>query len=99
GEWSLRGGVLDVFPRGRDLPVRAELFGDEVESIRLFDPASQRSVETLRELTVPLLSATGAVGEVLPTDPEARARALKRAVLLPDLVPASGMIVHVEEAA
>ena len=44
GEFSLRGGILDVFPVDSTEPVRVEFFGDEVESIRPFDPESQRSL-------------------------------------------------------
>ena len=47
GEFSLRGGILDIFAPDADDPVRIELFGDEVESIRRFDVATQRSLETL----------------------------------------------------
>jgi transcription-repair coupling factor (superfamily II helicase) len=47
GELSVRGGILDVFPPQRSRPVRIELLGDEVESIREFDPASQRSQGSL----------------------------------------------------
>ena len=47
GEFGRRGGILDVFPAGDDLPVRIEFIGDTVESIRRFDPSTQRSVETL----------------------------------------------------
>ena len=43
GQLALRGGILDVYPPESDRPLRIELFGDEVESIRKFDPASQRS--------------------------------------------------------
>jgi len=49
GEFSLRGGILDVFPPGQDEPVRIEFFGDEIESIRRFDPATQRSTHKLTE--------------------------------------------------
>ncbi|HMB08413.1 MAG TPA: transcription-repair coupling factor [Isosphaeraceae bacterium] len=44
GEFSLRGGILDIFPPDTSEPVRVELFGDEVESIRPFDPETQRSL-------------------------------------------------------
>jgi transcription-repair coupling factor (superfamily II helicase) len=47
GELSVRGGILDVFPPQRALPVRIEFLGNEVESIREFDPTSQRSQGTL----------------------------------------------------
>ncbi|MEN6519586.1 MAG: transcription-repair coupling factor [Armatimonadota bacterium] len=43
GEFSKRGGIIDIYPSNEDEPVRIELFGDEIESIRTFDPASQRS--------------------------------------------------------
>ncbi len=44
GQFSRRGGIIDVYVSGYDLPIRIELFGDEVESMRTFDPMSQRSV-------------------------------------------------------
>ena len=44
GEYSVRGGIVDVFPPSNSAPVRIEFFGDEIESIREFDPKSQRSV-------------------------------------------------------
>jgi len=46
GEFAVRGGLVDVFPTGAASPFRLDLFDDEVESIRLFDPDSQRSAET-----------------------------------------------------
>ena len=52
GEYSIRGGILDVFPPGGEQPVRVEFFGDEIESIRRFDPASQRSIHKLNECTL-----------------------------------------------
>jgi transcription-repair coupling factor (superfamily II helicase) len=52
GQWSLRGGIVDIFSPTHDRPVRAEFFGDEVESLRLFDPTTQRSVGPIEELTV-----------------------------------------------
>jgi len=44
GSFAMRGGIVDVYPQGLDNPVRIEFFGDEVESIRQFDPVTQRSV-------------------------------------------------------
>jgi transcription-repair coupling factor (superfamily II helicase) len=52
GEFSLRGGILDIFPSHLEKPVRLEFFGDRIESIRVFDVDSQRSVETLRVLEI-----------------------------------------------
>ncbi len=43
GEYAVRGGIIDIFPPGLAEPVRLDFFGDEVESIRLFDPATQRT--------------------------------------------------------
>jgi transcription-repair coupling factor (superfamily II helicase) len=55
GEYCVRGGVVDVFPAGDTHPLRIEFVGDAVESIRSFDPATQRSVQTLdRASIVPL---------------------------------------------
>ncbi|MEX2245763.1 MAG: transcription-repair coupling factor [Dehalococcoidia bacterium] len=48
GEASRRGGIVDVWPPAEELPLRIELFGDEIESIRAFDPVTQRS-EALRD--------------------------------------------------
>ena len=47
GQFAVRGGILDVFPLTEELPVRVELWGDEVDSIRSFDAETQRSVENL----------------------------------------------------
>ncbi len=55
GEFSVRGGILDIFPPDAEHPVRIELFGDEVESIRLFDVATQRSLSTLDSIDVTVL--------------------------------------------
>src|SRR5215472_11299494 len=55
GQYALRGGILDVYSPEADRPVRIEFFGDEVESIRKFDPASQRSSSPVDEaLLLPL---------------------------------------------
>jgi transcription-repair coupling factor (superfamily II helicase) len=48
GEYAVRGGILDLFPPGMDTPVRLDFFGDTLESIRTFDPETQRSDDTLR---------------------------------------------------
>lgn len=58
GEVAVRGGIIDLFAPEAELPVRIELFGDEVESIRSFDPATQRSVASLREASVTMLDPT-----------------------------------------
>ena len=53
GELAVRGGIVDLFPPQRSHPVRVELIGDEVESIRDFDPASQRSQGRLTRAVAP----------------------------------------------
>ena len=52
GEFCVRGGIIDLFPPLYDQPVRLEFWGDQVESIRGFDPANQRSQGALEELVV-----------------------------------------------
>ena len=52
GEFCLRGGILDVYPAGEPTPIRVEFIGDSVESIRRFDPATQRSIETLDQFQI-----------------------------------------------
>ena len=58
GELAHRGGLLDVYPPELDRPVRIELFGDEVESIRKFDPSTQRSAATTEEVVLLPLTET-----------------------------------------
>ncbi|MBS1716113.1 MAG: transcription-repair coupling factor [Armatimonadetes bacterium] len=52
GQFSRRGGILDIYPTGRETPIRIEYFGDEVESIRVFDPNTQRSIGPLKRLNL-----------------------------------------------
>src|SRR3954463_2190164 len=50
GDYAVRGGILDLFASGMDLPVRLDFFGDTLESIRSFDPETQRTVMDMRAL-------------------------------------------------
>jgi transcription-repair coupling factor (superfamily II helicase) len=73
GQWALRGGIVDVFSPAGSLPVRLELAGDEVESLRVFDPTTQRSTGTIPTLLVlPMLAGAAAedaqLGDYLPRD-------------------------------
>lgn len=52
GEFSMRGGIVDIWPPGREAPVRLEFFGDTIDSIREFDPENQLSTGQLREVEV-----------------------------------------------
>ena len=52
GEYASRGGILDLYPAGEPAPVRLDLFGDQVESLRRFDPATQRSTDRVKALVL-----------------------------------------------
>lgn len=65
GEFAVRGGILDIFPMGAELPYRLDLFGDEIDSIKTFDPDSQRTLAPVSEIR--LLPA-----HEFPTDEEAQ---------------------------
>lgn len=52
GQFSVRGGIIDVFSFAHELPYRIELFGDEVDSIRSFEPGSQLSVDKLEQISI-----------------------------------------------
>jgi transcription-repair coupling factor (superfamily II helicase) len=52
GEFSARGGIVDLFPPGSELPLRLEFFGDQLESLRSFDPESQRSMDLVERHTL-----------------------------------------------
>ena len=62
GEFARRGDILDVYPLTADTPIRVEFFGDEIDTIRAFDPISQRSTESIESVTLTPLR------EVLSTD-------------------------------
>ncbi len=72
GEYAVRGGILDLFPPDQPLPVRVELWGDDVEEIRAFEIESQRSTQRVAQITA------GAWLEVLRDD-TLRARVVERA--------------------
>ena len=52
GTFSRRGGIIDIYPASAEQPARVELFGDEIETLRAFDPVTQRSQSALDELVV-----------------------------------------------
>jgi transcription-repair coupling factor (superfamily II helicase) len=58
GQWSRRGDIIDVFPVASELPVRLELFGDELDQIREFDPGTQRSLDRVNQVTLTPTSFT-----------------------------------------
>jgi transcription-repair coupling factor (superfamily II helicase) len=79
GEFCLRGGILDIFPAGETMPVRLEFAGDTVESLRRFDPGTQRSVDAVdqfllvpvRDFSVSAASASTAVATIVDYLPDA----------------------------
>src|SRR5688500_9227000 len=70
GDFAVRGGLLDVYPMGADEPYRVELFDDDIDSIRAFDPESQRSLDKVD--AVRLLP-----GREVPLDDDAHKRAMQ----------------------
>ncbi len=64
GQFSRRGGILDIWPPGETQPIRIEFFGDEVDTMRAFDPATQLTVERLKRVTIT------PAREILPTAAE-----------------------------
>ncbi len=71
GEFCVRGGIVDYFPAGADNPIRVEFVGETVESIRRYDPSTQRSIETLDQAAVvPLTEKSGSATffDYLPGD-------------------------------
>ena len=71
GQFSLRGGILDVFPTAADSPFRAEWSGDVIDTLRLFDPENQRSVMAIPDATI-------RTGKELLLGPERGAAAVAR---------------------
>ncbi|TAL04551.1 MAG: transcription-repair coupling factor [Rhodospirillaceae bacterium] len=69
GEFAVRGGLIDLFPPGVPEPVRIDLFGDEIESLRTFDPVTQRTTGVITEATLKPMSEV-----VLTTETVARFR-------------------------
>ncbi|WP_447505735.1 transcription-repair coupling factor [Acinetobacter pittii] len=52
GEFALRGSIMDIFASGQDAPIRIDLFDDEIDTLKFFDPETQRTTTTLRSFTV-----------------------------------------------
>jgi len=65
GQWSRRGDLVDIFPVSAELPVRLDWFGDELEKLREFDPASQRSLDRLEQLVLTPTSFAPSIARVL----------------------------------
>jgi len=68
GDISLRGGIVDLWPLTSRFPVRLEFFGDELESLRLFDPLTQISRDTVEEIVIPPGGELGLLKQALARD-------------------------------
>lgn len=100
GDYSIRGGILDVWSPGEEFPFRAEFFGDELESLRTFDAATQISIERIESATIlPIneipagtdpASAVGTDPEKMWTNPERSGGSLL------DLLPSDADILAIE---
>src|SRR5205807_7810786 len=75
GEFALRGGILDIFPAGDALPVRLEFVGDTIESLRTYDPATQRSIAPIDQIAVVPTTDTLADSTTAEADAEPKLRA------------------------
>jgi transcription-repair coupling factor (superfamily II helicase) len=73
GEFAVRGGLVDLFPAGEEQALRLDFFGDEIESVRRFDPATQRSIDRIEGFTLLPASET-----LLDTDSVKRFRSAYR---------------------
>ena len=93
GEISLRGGILDLFPLTSPWPVRLEFFGDELESLRQFDPQTQMSREEISAITIPPAGELGILKKALSA--EAGAGTIRPASLL-DYLPPGALIIRCE---
>ena len=112
GQFSRRGGILDVWTPAEKLPVRLDFFGDEIETIRKFDPASQRTVENLDAILITPAREFIAAGQELSEVSEFQIPLLhqqpaslldylpqKALVLIDDLSIVESMVAEVEEQA
>ncbi len=67
GQWGKRGDLIDIFPVSAEFPVRLEWFGDELENIREFDPASQRSLDAIEDFSLTPTNYQTVIGQSLPS--------------------------------
>ena len=94
GEIAMRGGIVDIFPPTSPWPARLEFFGDELESLREFDPATQMSRAEITEIVIPPAGELGILKRMLKAAGEAGNET--RLVTLVDHLPPPAMIVLCE---
>jgi transcription-repair coupling factor (superfamily II helicase) len=108
GQFSRRGGIIDIYPLADDLPARLELFGDEIETIRRFDPGTQRSGEAVSGVTItparealPKYSkqegATSAAEDFLSSSPLSSSSSLE--FQLPLMFPPASLLEYLPDTA
>jgi transcription-repair coupling factor (superfamily II helicase) len=90
GELSLRGGILDIYPLTSPWPVRLEFFGDELESLRQFDPLSQISRDQINTITIPPAGELGILKQLTAHDPE---QATAEVHTLIDYLPSNSILL------
>jgi transcription-repair coupling factor (superfamily II helicase) len=90
-EFSVRGGILDVYGFGMATPARLEWWGDDISSIRGFDLTTQRSLDELSEVTI-LPVSTNSLREAEPTDGRKNGQGVRRTLL--ELLPADTIVVQ-----
>jgi transcription-repair coupling factor (superfamily II helicase) len=94
GEVSVHGGIVDIFPTDSDDPLRLEFFGDELESLRRFDVESQRTIETLTDVSV-TVCRMGTLARPDSGEDEGPGKGAQP-TLLPDHLPAGSWIALIE---
>ena len=94
GQFALRGGILDVFSPGLDLPVRLEFWGDEIDSLGLFDPVTQRRTAQREAVTLlPAGEVLAPAGETLPDPPDLALATVYDALATPaDYLPENALV-------
>ncbi len=92
GDFAVRGGIIDLFPFGQDAPVRLEMWGDELTSLRWFDPLTQRSTDTLDSIDVLPISLLSADEE---PDSGSGTKSTEPQALL-ELLPPSALLISME---
>lgn len=99
GQFSRRGGLVDIWPIQLENPVRVDFFGDEIDSMRSFDPASQRSIEKITQIFIPPASELIGFAEEQIDDPAQRLvefnipLAYKSTASLLDFLPKGSLIL------
>ena len=99
GDYSVRGGILDVWSPGDEFPIRAEFFGDALESIRTFNPATQTSIERIERCEILPISPSSSVSGLKSSDEikdfKRETKDIKPKTLF-DLLPADSTILALE---